>query len=85
MEKMVKFFGTAILGMGVIFIILPLDTIFGYIAGFIIKIMFGGVITQGLNLLFNTQRFSPNDIPYVCSALALLSAYLKTTVTNKIN
>jgi len=83
MEKLIKFFGAALLTIGGIMIIVPLGAIFGYIAGFIIKIMFGGVVAQGFNLLFNTQRFSPNDIPHICSALAVIGSYLRTTVTNK--
>jgi hypothetical protein len=83
MEKIAKYCGYAVLTMTMIIFLIPLNAIFGFLAGTVIKFIFGETVIRGVNLLFNTQRFHPNDLPYICSALGVISAYLRTTVTNK--
>lgn len=83
MEKVVKFVGAAVLFVSALFLLIPLSAIFGYLAGLVIKLVFGGVVASGLNLLFGTSRFTPDTIPYVCAAMGVIGAYLRTTTTIK--
>lgn len=55
----------------------------GYISGLIIKLCFGGLITNGLNLIFNTNRFTPDHIPMICATLAVLGSYFRAYQYNK--
>ena len=83
MEKILGTLGAAIAVAGAFVLILPLSILFGYIAGLIIKLFCGSLIANGLNLLFNTQRFVPDNIPMVTATLSVLGGYLKTSVTVK--
>ena len=83
MEKVLGSIGAAIAVAGAFVLILPLSILFGYIAGLIIKLFFGSLIANGLNLLFDTQRFSPDSIPMVTATLSVLGGYLKTSVSLK--
>lgn len=72
------------LAVGLIAFILPIiSVVTGWFAGTIIKLVFGSYITNGLNLLFNTSRFTPDSIPVICSTLAVIGSYFKSTQTNK--
>lgn len=55
---------------------------FGYLGGLIAEWIFGGVITKGLNLIFNTDRFTANLIPVLTATLAMVGSYFKSTQTN---
>lgn len=83
MDKFLKVIGCSVLvGASLIFII-PLSVLFGYFTGWVLSLFVGDWICGGLNLLFNTGRFEPHQIPLICSALAVLSGYLKTSTTVK--
>lgn len=55
---------------------------FAYIGGLILKWFVGNSLTEGLNLLFNTTRFSAQYIPVLCATLATIGKYFKSTQTN---
>ena len=72
---------TAIVGL-LLFISPILAVVYGWFAGSIIKWLFGVYVTNGLNLLFNTTRFTPESIPMLCSVLAVIGSYFKSHQTN---
>lgn len=53
-----------------------------YIGGMILKLCVGGAIASGLNLMFDTTRFTPDFIPLACATLATIGRYFKSTQTN---
>lgn len=42
----------------------------------------GTTIADGMNLMFNTTRFTPDFIPLACATLATIGKYFKSTQTN---
>lgn len=64
--------------------ITPLIVMFGWFTGVILKYFCGDIIATGMNLLFNTKRFTPEIIPYITATLSALHGYFitRTTVTN---
>ena len=55
---------------------------FAYIGGLILKLFVGSAMAHGICLLFNTDRFSPNDIPLFCAIFATIGKYFKSSQTN---
>lgn len=47
-------------------------------SGLILKWIVGGFIVDGLNLIFNTTRFSADKLPIVCGALAVIGSFFKS-------
>ena len=66
-----------------IFIIPILSFAEGYLMGLILKWIIGGAVVDGLNLLFNTTRFTADTIPITCGALALMGSFFKSSITTK--
>ncbi|MNK78400.1 hypothetical protein D3C87_980310 [compost metagenome] len=54
---------------------------FGYLGGLVVKWVFGGIIVNGLNGLFGTDRFTPEMIPVVAATLAFVGSYIKSSTT----
>lgn len=54
---------------------------FGYLGGLVAKWVFGGIITDGLNTLFGTNRFNEDHIPIIAATLAMIASYFKSTST----
>lgn len=54
-----------------------------YFGGWIMKICIGTTIANGLNLMFDTTRFTPDIIPLACGTLATIGSFFKTRVNNK--
>lgn len=74
----------AMLGfVGFLFLIPLISVGFGYLGGLVIEWIFGGLITKGLNLLFNTTRFTSHLIPILTATLAMVGSYFKSSQTNK--
>jgi hypothetical protein len=84
-EKFLKVIGGAVVVGASLILVIPLGAIFGYFTGWILSLFVGDLICAGLNLLFATERFTPQHIPAICSALAVLSGYLRTTVKHDKN
>lgn len=55
---------------------------FGYLGGMILSKFVGDSVVNGLNLMFNTSRFTVNDIPLLSATLAMIGSYFKSTQTN---
>ena len=55
---------------------------FAWVGGLILKMCVGDTIAFGLNLMFNTTRFTPEMIPLACATLATIGKYFKSTQTN---
>ena len=55
-----------------------LSFMFAYIGGCILKFFVGDV--NGLNIIFNTTRFTKPMIPVICATIATIGKYFKTTV-----
>lgn len=85
MEKILKVIGGSVVFAGAIILIVPLSVFFGWIAGLIIKAFCGSLIANGMNLLFNTNRFSTDSIPVVTATLSVLAGYFRTSVNHKEN
>lgn len=64
------------------FIALILVFIAGAFSGLALKWIFGGFVVDGLNLIFNTTRFSADKIPVVCGTLAVIGSFFNTTMIN---
>jgi hypothetical protein len=74
--------------MIILFIILGLISpvlsyFFGYIAGQFIEWTVGDQVINGLNLLFNTTRFSPHMLPMICGALGVVGSFFKSSANIK--
>lgn len=86
MDKKFKGVGLGVAGLSAIAFLLFISPIiyvgFGFLGGLIVKWVFGGIVTDGLNTLFNTERFAPSIIPYICAALAMVGSYFKSSQTN---
>ena len=50
----------------------------GVVSGLILKWIVGGFVVDGLNLIFNTARFSADKLPIVCGALAVIGSFFKS-------
>ena len=55
----------------------------GYITGSILAWAVGDMLIGGLNLLFDTTRFSTDMIPIVCGALAVIGSFFKSSFNYK--
>lgn len=73
----------ALVGAVVLLVLSPVLT-FGcaWIGGWILKVCVGQAIANGMNLLFNTTRFTPDFIPLACATLATIGKYFKSSQTN---
>lgn len=60
------------------FIALILVFLAGAISGLALKWIFGGLVVDGLNLIFNTTRFSADEIPIACGTLAVIGSFFKS-------
>lgn len=58
---------------------------FAWLGGWILKMCVGSAIADGMNLMFNTTRFTPDFIPLACATLATIGKYFKSSQTNNNN
>ena len=74
---------TAFIGMIGLLVFSPVLTFgFAWIGGWILNVCVGTTIADGMNLMFNTTRFTPDFIPLACATLATIGKYFKSTQTN---
>ena len=71
--------GLIILAIVIAFISPILSFFLGYVSGQIIEWVIGGQVMDGMNLLFNTTRFTPNMLPMICGALAVIGSFFKSS------
>lgn len=53
-----------------------------YLGGMILNWIVGAKLVDGLNLMFDTTRFTRDLIPLVCATLATIGRYFKSSQTN---
>lgn len=55
---------------------------FAYLGGMILDWVVGKSLVNGLNLMFDTTRFTRDLIPLTCATLATIGRYFKSSQTN---
>ena len=74
---------TVISGFIGLLIISPVLTFgFAYIGGMILDAFVGDGLVKGLNIMFDTTRFTRDLIPLTCATLATIGKYFKANQTN---
>ena len=58
---------------------------FAYLGGMILDWIVGEKLVNGLNLMFDTRRFTRDLIPLTCATLATIGRYFKSSQTNNNN
>ena len=58
---------------------------FAYIGGMILDWILGEKLVNGLNLMFDTTRFTRDLIPLTCATLATIGRYFKSSMSNSNN
>ena len=58
---------------------------FAYLGGMILDWIVGEKLVDGLNLIFDTTRFTRDLIPLTCATLATIGRYFKSSQTNNNN
>ena len=58
---------------------------FAYLGGMILDWIVGKKLVNGLNLMFDTTRFTRDLIPLTCATLATIGRYFKSSQTNNNN
>ena len=58
---------------------------FAYLGGMILDWIVGEKLVNGLNLMFDTTRFTRDLIPLTCATLATIGRYFKSGQTNNNN
>jgi hypothetical protein len=85
MKKSITFGSLIILTLSsfALFVLCPtLAFALAYLGGLVLQLVAGNVIANGLNLIFNTTRFTPNMIPLACATLAIIGHYFKSSQVN---
>lgn len=73
-----------IIGLIVLLVFSPVLTFFGaYIGGMLLDWIVGAKLVNGLNLMFDTTRFTRDLIPLTCATLATIGRYFKASQSNK--
>lgn len=73
-------FTVIILAIATLVISPALSFMFAYIGGCILNFFVGDTLVRGLNLLFDTTRFTKPMIPVICATVATIGKYFRTTV-----
>ena len=56
-----------------------------YIGGMLLDWIVGEKLVNGLNLMFDTTRFTRDLIPLTCATLATIGRYFKSSMSNSNN
>lgn len=62
-----------------------LTFVFAYIGGMLLDWLVGEKLVNGLNLMFDTTRFTRELIPLTCATLATIGRYFKSSMSNSNN
>ena len=62
-----------------------LTFVFAYIGGMLLDWLVGEKLVNGLNLMFDTTRFTRDLIPLTCATLATIGRYFKSLMSNSNN
>ena len=55
----------------------------GCFTGMVLKWFVGDAVVNGLNLLFDTTRFTTEMLPVTCGALGVIGSFFKTMTSTK--
>lgn len=74
---------SSLLFLIVVLVFSPILTFgFGYLGGMILDWIVGAKLVEGLNLMFDTTRFTRDLIPLTCATLATIGRYFRARQTN---
>ncbi len=74
---------SAIVGFIALLVFSPVLTFFcGYVGGMLLDWIVGAKLVDGLNLMFDTTRFTRDLIPLTCATLATIGKYFKASQSN---
>ncbi len=77
---------SVVVGFIVLLVFSPVLTFaFAYLGGMILDWIVGENLVNGLNLIFDTTRFTRDLIPLACATLATIGRYFKSSQTNNNN
>lgn len=54
----------------------------GWITGHILSWFIGDTVINGMNYLFNTDRFTVDMLPTICGTLGVIGSFFKSTSTS---
>lgn len=74
-------FGSIVLLMVVLIIFPALYYFGGWITGHILSWLIGDTVVNGMNYLFNTDRFTVDMLPTICGTLGVIGSFFKSTIT----
>lgn len=74
---------SAIVGLITLLVFSPVLTfLFAYVGGVLLDWIVGAKLVDGLNLMFDTTRFTRDLIPLTCATLATIGKYFKASQSN---
>lgn len=82
MEKFLGYTIAFIIMIGLIIFGPIINFWFGYFGGWILMNFVGQPLTNALNIIFNTTRFSANMIPYFCGGMTVIGGFFKNNSIN---
>lgn len=85
----VKMFGGC-LGWSLVAILLiifgpAMNYLFGWITGHLLSWVCGDTVVNGLNYLFNTTRFTVDNLPMICGTLGIIGSFFKNMSATSSN
>ena len=57
----------------------------GWVTGHLLSWFIGDIVVNGMNYLFNTDRFTVDMLPTICGTLGVIGSFFKSTSTTKSN
>lgn len=78
MKNRVALVVVAVLSLALLFFVPVIGFGIAYLAGWILQTFIGDTVASGLNILFNTDRFTPDMLPLFCGVLGLIGSALKS-------
>lgn len=56
---------------------------FGWLTGLLLQMWIGDTVINGMNYLFNTNRFTVDMLPTICGTLGVIGSFFKGTSSSK--
>lgn len=85
-KETIAVYGGAAVTVILLLVFAPVLTFaFAYIGGSLLDWLVGEKLVNGLNLMFDTTRFTRELIPLTCATLATIGRYFKSSMSNSNN
>ncbi len=85
-KETIAIYGGAVTTVILLLVLAPVLTFaFAYIGGMLLDWLVGEKLVNGLNLMFDTTRFTRDLIPLTCATLATIGRYFKSSMSNSNN